>query len=100
MAVVTNPILLIPAVAGLLALTQTAGDAGFSAESQFTTDARAPISSTLEASKAENSLPVMFRMEAPKDIEMREATPLSCLQIQTIDEVELISEPTPDADCE
>ena len=100
MAVVTNPILLIPAVAGLLALTQTAGDAGFNAEKQFSSDARGQISSALEASKSENSVPVMFRMEAPKDIETRDATPLSCLQIQTIDEVELISEPTPDADCE
>src|SRR6185312_7169041 len=100
MAVVTNPILLIPTVAGLLALTQTAGDAGFNAEKQFSADTRAPISSTFEASKSETSVPVMFRMEAPKDIETRDATPLSCLQIQTIDEIELISEPTPDADCE
>jgi hypothetical protein len=100
MAVVTNPMLLIPAVAGLLALTQTAGDAAFSAENQFNREAHAQVSSTLEASKAETSIPVMFRIEAPKDEETREATPLSCLQIQTIDEIELISEPTPDADCE
>jgi hypothetical protein len=100
MAVVTNPILLIPAVAGLLALTQTVGDAGFSAENHFGADSRTQISSTIEPSKAENSVPVMFRMEAPKDVETREATPLSCLQIQAIDEIELISEPTPDADCE
>lgn len=98
MAVVTNPILLIPAVAGLFALTQTAGDAGFNGENQFSADTR--VSSAFEAPKAENSVPVIFRMEAPKDIETREAAPLSCLQIQTIDEIELISEPTPDADCE
>lgn len=86
--------LLIPVVAGLLALTQTAGDCTFNG------DTRGQISPPLEASKAETSVPVMFLMEAPKDIETREAAPLSCLQIQAIDEVELISEPTPDADCQ
>lgn len=65
--------LLVPAVAGLLGLTQTADDCAFNG------DTRGQISPLLEASKAETSVPVLFRMEAPKDIETREATPLSCL---------------------
>lgn len=102
MAVVTNPFLLLPAVAGLLALTQTAGDAAFNAENHFASDARGIIQmpANVEVSKAPDGSPVLLRVGAPQEDQPREAAPLTCLQMQVVDEVELISEPTPEADCD
>jgi hypothetical protein len=49
--------------------------------------------------KAPDGSPALLRIDMPKDEEAREA-PLSCLQIQAIDETDLIAEPTPAADCD
>jgi hypothetical protein len=100
MAVVTNPLLIIPAVAGLLALTQTTGDCAFNANRQFSADRGAiQTPQTSEASKSPDGMPVMLRANSQFEDETRNAVPLTCLQMQVIDEVELISEPAPDADC-
>jgi hypothetical protein len=103
MAAVTNPILVLPAVAGLLALTQTAGDAAFNLETHFSSDARGIIAmpSTAEVSRAPDGSPILLRIGSPPDDQdTREAAPLSCAQMQAIDEMELIGEPVPDADCD
>jgi hypothetical protein len=102
MAIVTNPLLLIPAVAGLLALTQTAGDAAFNAENTFASgDVTATIRTpqNVEVSKAPDGSPILLRVGAPQE-DSRETAPLSCAQMQVIDELELIGEPTPGADCD
>ena len=102
MAVVTHPMLMFPAVAGLLALTQTAGDCGFNIENHLMSDARGAIQlpANAEISKGPDGSTVLLRAE-PKDSEpAQEAEPFTCLQMQAIDEVELIGEPTPRADCE
>jgi hypothetical protein len=103
MAVVTNPFLIIPAVAGLLALTQTAGDAAFNLENHFSASARGlpHLPSTAEVSRAPDGSPVLLRVGAPKEEgEEPESAPLSCLQMQAIDESDLIGEPPPAADCD
>ncbi len=102
MAGVPKPILLIPAVAGLLALPQTAGDATFSADTHFASEARGFIQmpANVEVARAPDGSPILLRVGAPQDEQSREAVPLTCLQIQVIDELELISEPTPEADCD
>jgi hypothetical protein len=104
MAVVTNPLLILPAVAGLLALTQTAGDAAFNLENHFAHNASgAPqLPAGAGVSEAPDGSPVLLRIGTPKDEKEHEheAAPLSCLQIQAIDENELIDEPTPSADCD
>ncbi len=104
MAAVTNPLLILPAVAGLFALTQTAGDAAFNLETRFAHNASGmpQLPSGAAVSKAPDGSPVLLRVGTPKDEKEheQEAAPLSCLQIQAIDEVELIGEPAPPADCD
>lgn len=101
MAVVTNPFLLIPAVAGLLALTQTVGDAAFNVDNHVVSDSngivRMPTNATV--SQAPDGSPVLLRIGTPVEDGGMPA-PLSCLQLQAIDEVELISDTPAEADCD
>lgn len=87
----TRAMLAFSTALGLLALTQTAGECGFNPEMKFTT-----------TNAQSGGSPAPLRVGAPKDEDEQEPreTPLSCLQIQTIDETELITEPTPAADCD
>lgn len=101
MAVVTNPLLILPAVAALLALTQATGDCAFNADHQVSNDRGAiQVPQTNEVSKTPDGMPVMLRTSSPFEEETRDAAPLTCAQMQVIDEVELISEPTPEVDCD
>jgi hypothetical protein len=100
MAVVTNPMLALPAAFALLALTQTAGECGFRLENHFATNSAqgtSQLPAKAEVSNAPDGSPVLLRTGAG---EPAEKAALSCLQIQAIDEVELINEPTPGADCD
>src|SRR5690242_2700377 len=102
MAVVTNPMLAIPAAFALLALTQTAGECGFRLENHFVANhaqGMPTLPADAEVSNAPDGGPVLLRTGTGGQGES-EKTPLSCLQIQAIDEVELINEPTPGADCD
>lgn len=101
MAVVTNPFLLIPAVAGLLALTQTVGDAAFNVDNHVVSDSngvvRMPTNATV--SQAPDGSPVLLRIGTPVEDGGMPAA-LTCLQLQAIDEVELISDTPAEADCD
>ncbi len=101
MAVVTNPFLLIPVVAGLLALTQTVGDAAFNVDNHVVSDSngieRMPANAAV--SHAPDGSPVLLRIGTPLE-EMSVPVPLTCLQLQVIDEIELISEVPHEADCD
>jgi hypothetical protein len=101
MAEVTNTLLILPALAGLLALTQNAGDCGFNLEKQLASNPNGAIHlpANAEISKGPDGSPVLLRAEPEENEQSREAQPFSCLQMQAIDEVELIDEPTPRADC-
>lgn len=105
MAVITNPMLALPAAVALLALTQTAGECGFRLENHLVANhaqGMPKLPADAEVSNAPDGSPVLLRTGAgvPKLEGDSEKTPLSCLQIQAIDEIELINEPTPGADCD
>jgi hypothetical protein len=91
----TQAVLAFSAALGLLALTAAAGECAFNPK--FTNATQLPPGA--EMPKAPDKSPVLLRIDMPKDEEAREA-PLSCLQIQAIDETDLIAEPTPAADCD
>ena len=99
MAVITPPMLVLPAAVALLALTQTAGECGFRLENRFAANnAGMPqLPANAEISNAPDGSRVLLRTGTG---ESAEKAPLSCLQVQAIDEVELINEPTPGADCD
>jgi hypothetical protein len=86
MAVVTSPFVLLPAVVGLIALTQTVGDAALKADDQATLPT---LSDTVSdaVSDVTGSVPAA----------VREA--FTCLQLQVIDETELIADMPADGDC-
>ena len=105
MAVVTNPMLALPVAFALLALTQTAGECGFRLENHLVTNnaqGMPQLPANAEVSNAPDGSPVLLRTGAgiPNHEGEFEKVPLSCLQVQAIDEVELIDEPTPGADCD
>lgn len=106
MAVVTNPMLAIPAAIALLAFTQTAGECGFRLENHLVANhaqGMPKLPADAEVSNAPDGSPVLLRTGAGvpnQEGEPAEKAPLSCLQIQAIDEIELINEPTPNADCD
>jgi hypothetical protein len=97
MAVITNPMLALPAAMALLVLTQTAGECGFNPEMKFT---NAGPQSGAEKPKGPAGGPALLHVGTPKDEQDAVEAPLSCLQIQAIDEIELVAEPTPAADCD
>ncbi|HVT54792.1 MAG TPA: hypothetical protein VHD34_01910 [Xanthobacteraceae bacterium] len=94
MKTLTHATLAFSAALGLLALTQAAGECAFNPK--FTHATQLPAGA--EMPKADKSS-VLLRIDIPGDEEARE-TPLSCLQMQAIDETDLIAEPTPAADCD
>lgn len=104
MTVMTHPIVVFSAALGLLALTQTAGDAAFSVENHFSSSqvgvVRVPP--RVEVRTAPDGTPVLVRMMAPgsDDDSLDALLPLTCAQMQVIDEVDLINEATPSADCD
>jgi hypothetical protein len=103
MTVMTHPIVVFSAALGLLALTQTAGDAGFSVENQFpTSQLGAPrIPSRVEIRRAAEGSPVLVRINSPQDEDALGAyPPLTCAQLQVIDEVELSSEEASATECD
>lgn len=104
MTVMTHPIVVFSAALGLLALTQTAGDAAFSVENHFSSSqvgvVRVPP--RVEVRTAPDGTPVLVRMMAPgsDDDSLDALLPLTCAQMQVIDEIDLINEATPSADCD
>lgn len=79
MAVVMNPLLLVPAVVGLLALTQAVGDADLKMDDHVVSDVTGSV-----GMRDGLSVPAAF----------------TCLQLQVIDEVELISDVPADGGCD
>jgi len=104
MTVITHPIVVLSGALGLVALTQTAGDAAFNIENHFANSqlGMVRIPPRVEVRTATDGTPVLVRMGLPAgDEQGADAAPaLSCAQMQVIDEVELISEETPGADCD
>lgn len=104
MTVMTHPIVVFSAALGLLALTETAGDAAFSVEKYFSNSqvgvVRVPP--RVEVRTAPDGTPVLVRAITPgADEDSLDALqPFTCAQMQVIDEVDLISESTPGADCD
>jgi len=102
MAVVTSPLFIFPAVAALLALTQTA-ECGFNPQNRLASNQAGAIHRPAKAdiSRGAEGSQILLRTESEdNEAQRQEAEPLTCLQIQAIDEVELIDEPTPRADCD
>jgi hypothetical protein len=103
MTAMTHPIVVFSAALGLLALTETAGDAGFSVENQFpTSQLGAPrIPSRVEIRRAADGSPVLVRVSSPQDEGAIGAyPPLTCAQLQVIDEVEYSNEEAGAAACD
>jgi hypothetical protein len=103
MTVMTHPIVVFSAAVGLLALTETAGDAAFSVENQFPTNqyGAARISSHVEVRRAPDGSPVLVRVNSPQDEDAAGAyPPFTCAQLQVIDEAEYSSEEASAADCD
>jgi hypothetical protein len=110
MAVVMNPLLLLPAVVGLIALTQAVGDADLNADehaalhaiSQNVPDVTGSVASGAAVLPGPGN-PALLRINAPATAEaladMTVPPALSCLQLQAIDEVELIADMPADGDC-
>jgi len=104
MTVITHPIVVFSAALGLLALTETAGDAALNVENQFSVALagvdRVPLRAELRT--ALDGIPVVVRIGLPGSDEQgaEASSPFTCAQMQVIDEVELISEETPSADCD
>jgi len=95
MTVVTHPIVVFSAALGLLALTETAGDAAFSVDTHFpTSQYGAPrIPPRVEVRRAQDGTPVLVRVNSPQEEETASAyPPFTCAQLQVIDEVEFSSE--------
>ena len=83
-------IVVFSAALGLLALTETAGDAAFSVESQFPTiQYGAPrVSTRVEVRRATDGSPVLVRVNSPQSEDVTDAyPPFTCAQLQIIDEV-------------
>jgi len=91
MAQTGHGIVVFGAALGLLALTQTAGDAAFSVESQT---AISPIGAPranpwTETRKATDGSPVLVRAHSSLDEDARSAyPPFTCAQLQVMDEAE------------
>jgi hypothetical protein len=103
MTVMTHPIVVFSAALGLLALTETAGDAAFSVENQFpTVQYGAPrIPSRIEVRRAADGSPVLVRVNSPQDKDATDAyPPFTCAQLQVIDETEFSSEEASTGDCD
>jgi hypothetical protein len=103
MTVMTHPIVVFSAALGFLALTETAGDAGFSVENQFpTSQLGAPrIPSRVEIRRAADGSPVLVRVSSPQDEDATSAyPPLTCAQLQVIDEVEFSNEEASATECD
>lgn len=110
MAIVMNPLLLLPAVVGLFALTQAVGDADLNtgehaashAISQNIPDVTGSVASGTAISPAPGN-PELLRINAPATAEaladMTVPPALNCLQLQAVDEVELIADMPADGDC-
>ena len=87
-------IVVFSAALGLLALTETAGDAAFNVESQFpTSQYGAPrVSTRVEVRRATDGSPVLVRVNSPQSEDVTDAyPPFTCAQLQVIDEVEFSS---------
>ncbi len=104
MTVMTHPIVVFSAALGLLALTETAGDAAFSVEDHFSNSqlSAVRVPPRVEVRTAPDGTPVLVRAVTPgsDDDSLDAFQPLTCAQMQVIDEVELINESTPSADCD
>ena len=95
MTVMTHPVVVFSAALGLLALTETAGDAAFSVENYFpASQYGAPrIPSRVEVRRAPDGSPVLVRVNSPQGEDVTDAyPPFTCAQLQVIDEVEFSSE--------
>jgi hypothetical protein len=103
MTAMTHPIVVFSAALGLLALTETAGDAAFSVENQYpTSQYGAPrILSRVEIRRAPDGSPVLVRVNSPQDEDTSGAyPPFTCAQLQVIDEVEFSNEEASAVDCD
>jgi len=80
------------AALGLLALTETAGDAAFSVERNLPARSYGVtrIPERIEVRRAPDGSPVVVRVSAPQEEDAAGAyPPFTCAQLQVIDEVEL-----------
>jgi hypothetical protein len=103
MTTMTHPIVVFSAALGLLALTETAGDAAFSVENHFAgSQYGAPrIPSRVEVRQAPDGSPVLVRVNSPQDEDVTNGyPPFTCAQLQVIDEVEFSSEEASVAECD
>jgi hypothetical protein len=103
MTLMTHPIVVFSAALGLLALTETAGDAAFSVENQVPmSQFGAPrIPSRVEVRRAADGSPVLVRVNSPPDEDATDAyPPFTCAQLQVIDEVEFSNEEAGASDCD
>jgi hypothetical protein len=104
MTVITRLIVVFSAALGLLALTETVGDAAFNFENHFS---GAPygavrVPSRVEVRRASDGTPTLMHggLLGSDEHDAQGSPPFTCAQMQVIDEVELISEETPNADCD
>lgn len=91
------------AALGLLALTETAGDAAFNVESHFQSNqySSARVPERVEVRRAPDGSPVLVRVNSPQDDDAADAyPPFTCAQLQVIDEVELSSDEGNTAECD
>jgi hypothetical protein len=98
-----HSIVVFSAALGLLALTETAGDAAFSVETHFATSQYgAPrLPSRVEVRRAPDGSPVLVRVNSPQDEDTANAyPPFTCAQLQVIDEVEFSNEAASVAECD
>lgn len=103
MTVMTHPIVVFSAALGLLALTETAGDAAFSVENHFASNpyGASRIPSRVEVRRAPDGSPVLVRLNSPQDEGTTDAyPPFTCAQLQVIDEVEFSNEEASAAECD
>lgn len=103
MTVITHPIVVFSAALGLLALTESAGDAAFSVETHFSTSQySAPrIPSQIEVRQAPDGSPMLVRVNSPQDEDTAGAyPPFTCAQLQVIDETEYSNEEASAVDCD
>ena len=83
------------AALGLLALTETAGDAAFNVENYSPTNqyGAVRVPSRVEVRRAPDGSPVLVRVNSPQEEDSAGAyPPFTCAQLQVIDEVEISSE--------
>jgi hypothetical protein len=103
MTLMTHPIVVFSAALGLLALTETAGDAAFSVETHFSASQySAPrIPSRIEVRQAPDGSPMLVRVNSPQDEDTAGAyAPFTCAQLQVIDETEYSNEEASAVDCD